>query len=273
MTAPRPDTPPPTHLHPAGDADPTGMRALLSSLPDPGPMPEHLVARIQAALQEERERQDTEPAAVGAQQAATPPTLGAMEPPHPQPSLPHHVVSLDSARARRRPWLLPSAAAAGFVLVAGGALAASGGAPGLTASLGWSGPAKVSGVQASAASRSTDSLAVGPRSTTVVMSGAVWTDPTAAGRLLVDNPGPELRDLASESPAIGPIGTPMGARDCATALGINPSTPVLVDLGTYAGSPAALVVAAPSEGVRTAYVVGRNCRLGAPELQAGPFTL
>ena len=33
--------------------DPTGMRALLSSLPDPGPMPEDLVARITAALAHE----------------------------------------------------------------------------------------------------------------------------------------------------------------------------------------------------------------------------
>jgi hypothetical protein len=30
--------------------DPTGMRALLSGLPDPGPMPDDLVARIQASL-------------------------------------------------------------------------------------------------------------------------------------------------------------------------------------------------------------------------------
>lgn len=32
------------------EADPTGMRALLSSLPDPGPMPEDLVRRIEARL-------------------------------------------------------------------------------------------------------------------------------------------------------------------------------------------------------------------------------
>ena len=42
----------------SGDADrpveddPTGMRALLRSLPDPGPMPDHLVRRIQATLAE-----------------------------------------------------------------------------------------------------------------------------------------------------------------------------------------------------------------------------
>ena len=38
--------------------DPTGMRALLASLPDPGPMPDDLVARISAALADEAQRGD-----------------------------------------------------------------------------------------------------------------------------------------------------------------------------------------------------------------------
>lgn len=37
---------------PDDDLDPTGMRALLRSLPDPGPMPDDLVARIQSSLAE-----------------------------------------------------------------------------------------------------------------------------------------------------------------------------------------------------------------------------
>lgn len=41
--------------HPAEEPDPTGVRALLSSLPDPGPMPEHVVLRIQQSLQREQE--------------------------------------------------------------------------------------------------------------------------------------------------------------------------------------------------------------------------
>ena len=38
--------------------DPTGMRALLASLPAPGPMPDDLVARISAALAAEEQRGD-----------------------------------------------------------------------------------------------------------------------------------------------------------------------------------------------------------------------
>lgn len=39
------------------DVDPTGIRELLASLPDPGPMPEDLVRRIQARLEVERAHQ------------------------------------------------------------------------------------------------------------------------------------------------------------------------------------------------------------------------
>lgn len=52
MTTPRhgDDTP--------GELDPTGVRELLSSLPDPGPMPGDLVARISTTLREEQRRRE-----------------------------------------------------------------------------------------------------------------------------------------------------------------------------------------------------------------------
>lgn len=40
----------------SADDDPTGVRALLSALPDPGPMPADLVARITGSLQQEQEQ-------------------------------------------------------------------------------------------------------------------------------------------------------------------------------------------------------------------------
>ena len=51
VSHPHDDTAPVEH-------DPTGMRALLASLPDPGPMPDDLVARISAALEAEAGRAD-----------------------------------------------------------------------------------------------------------------------------------------------------------------------------------------------------------------------
>jgi hypothetical protein len=86
--------------HHDSDDDPTGIRHLLSSLPDPGPMPEELVERISASLREEQRRRESRyhdlvagpPPAAGqhAQHDAVPTTAAA-------------VVSLDQERARRRP--------------------------------------------------------------------------------------------------------------------------------------------------------------------------
>ncbi len=64
------------HPGPAADdsgPDPTGMREVLAALPDPGPMPDHVVVRIQHSMARERAHAsreswagnyDTEPAAV-----------------------------------------------------------------------------------------------------------------------------------------------------------------------------------------------------------------
>lgn len=63
------------------EVDPTGVRALLSALPEPGPMPEDLVARIHRSLQEESRRR----------------------PPGRAESGRRHLVSLETKRRRRHP--------------------------------------------------------------------------------------------------------------------------------------------------------------------------
>ncbi|WP_151523752.1 hypothetical protein [Serinicoccus kebangsaanensis] len=86
---------------PADEHDPTGVRDLLSALPDPGPMPADLVDRIHARLEVEREH------LTGA--AATHPLTGPAD----------RVVELADARARRRPARtlgLLTAAAAGLAV-------------------------------------------------------------------------------------------------------------------------------------------------------------
>lgn len=80
---------------PDDELDPTGVRAMLANLPDPGPMPEDLVARISQSLQLEQERR----AAPARQESGPAP------------------ISLDAQRQRRRPgrtvlWLGGAAAVA-----------------------------------------------------------------------------------------------------------------------------------------------------------------
>lgn len=96
MSTPRPGEHAPGGIGPEDtpEVDPTGVRSLLSALPDPGPMPEHLVARITASLEQERRRRDF---------------IGD----DPEPD----VVSLVTERHRRRPartlgWLGAAAAVA-----------------------------------------------------------------------------------------------------------------------------------------------------------------
>lgn len=95
---PRPEPGDPQH---AQEHDPTGVRDLLGALPDPGPMPDHLVERITARLEVEREHR---------QSAGPGHTLTAPA---------DRVVDLAEERGRRRPGRtlgILTAAAAGLAV-------------------------------------------------------------------------------------------------------------------------------------------------------------
>lgn len=251
-----PQQPPGPADHPG--SDPTGMSALLRSLPDPGPMPDELVKRIQLSLAAEtgpfarRDSQET---------GYTP-------------------VADIRGRSRRsgfRP--IHWAAAAGLVAVAGGGMLATQGGDMLSAlSFGGSSAAGSAAASLSAERAAPgDSAASGigsPIGVTVVMTGQVVTSTglASAAQQAMSTGMTPLHDLASESPAIGPIGTELGARDCATALGVPSDAALVVDLVTHDDSPAAVVVATLG-GEHTAYLVRRNCRLGSAELISGPQRL
>jgi len=171
------------------------------------------------------------------------------------------------------------AAAAGLVAVAGGGMLATQGGDMLSAlSFGGSSAAGSAAASLSAERAAAgDSAASGigsPIGVTVVMTGQVVTSTglaSAAQQAMSTGMAP-LHDLASESPAIGPIGTELGARDCATALGVPSDAALVVDLVTHDDSPAAVIVATLG-GEHTAYLVRRNCRLGSAELISGPQRL
>ena len=106
------------------DLDPTGVRALLANLPDPGPMPDELMNRISQSLELEQQRRASAAASSAASNSsAASSSTGASETSHDSPtegelsSVGGQVVSLTAERQRRRPgrtvlWLGGAAAVA-----------------------------------------------------------------------------------------------------------------------------------------------------------------
>lgn len=248
-------TPPPRRWDPADpEDDPTGMRALLSALPDPGPMPAHLVDRITASL--------------AAEQAARQ----------------HAVTSLAQRRKVRRG--LGLAAAAAVVVALGGTALMTGTGPGAVTALfthtgsDSAGSSPASGA-AESASRGADPSApkglsdrTDPGPAVAHQSGTAYRSASLAAQAaaFLAHPGAPLRPLGAEPPSIGPIGTENGLRSCLGALGLPSATGVTADVATLDGRPAALLVVRHGAG-HAAYAVGRDCTAGHPALLAGPVTM
>lgn len=254
------------------DTDPTGMRALLRGLPDPGPMPDDLVTRIQASLTDltgtaDRRDEDDVPATPGSS------------------------VSRGTGVSHRPSWLArhgSKLAVAAVVIVGGGA----------AVQLVGSGPGGLRGVSSDTAAGSADSgaesLSDSPESAprgadgdsagddgaegpatgrvVVTMSGRSYTSAGLAGQVAGRSTASPVAPLTAESPGIGPIGTETGVRSCLEGLGFPRGTAAEVDLGVVDGDPAAVVVVTAG-GERTAYAVRRECTLGNPAVIAGPVDL
>jgi hypothetical protein len=264
-----------THPHDDGTAmehDPTGMRDLLSRLPAPGPMPEELVARITAAL--------------AAEAAAGRPTQdsGAAE-----RQAGGEVVSLPRRSSRLRHLGVAAAVVTalglggyGLAVVQGGGGASvdtvAGGSAESAADAGTESGGKGADESATGEADTAPALRAAPTpgsgEVVVVMSGADHTSDGLAvsASTLAAGPLAPLRDLAAEAPAIGPIGTPTGARSCADALGIPRSAGLVVDVAQVDGRPGAVLVSFEPGG-RTAYAVERSCTTGTSSLISGPVSL
>lgn len=247
------------------DLDPTGMRALLRGLPDPGPMPDDLVDRIHATLSDL-------------------PTLDG--------GSGSSGVSRGTPEPHRPSWWARNggrAAIAAVVLIGGGALAS--GPLGLLSSVERQSNDSSAAADSSAgraesysedggdAGGSTTSPDLAARRLEATLGDVVvrltHRDYTAAG--LATHYGSTARSpttppLTAEAPSIGPIGTEIGVRSCLAALGLPRESAADVDLGSFDGRPAAILVVT-LDGDRTAYAVGRDCTTDTPSLLAGPVTL
>ena len=261
-----------SHAPGDGDHDPTGVRDLLGSLPDPGPMPGDLVARITASLE--------------AESRARRPDCGLD--PAPVPHADGHgpiAVVVPLHQATRRPsgrrmfGLVASAAAAvtvfgiamtSFIQSSGGDLSTA--VANLGSGTNGSGSSAASSARAASTS-STPDQGTGQQTeqqtgqSTDPGTGAAEADVQirlAAGPLTIGEAGLAAygRELLQqrwtpttphtvEQPTVGPIGTPTGVRDCLHAVGGSATGRVAAEITSYAGRPAVLIAAQQGADRRT----------------------
>lgn len=278
------------------DHDPTGIRDLLASLPDPGPMPPDLVARITSSIAQER-------AALGRAEATDP---------------------VVTPLVRRRPlWQRAGLVAAGLLVVGAAGSTLTGTTPAdLAARLTTSSSAGDSAAGAAQENTVGDSLSQQE-------SGGSEAEPPAA-----DQGGTDDQDLTA-GPSAGPsagspagqddrlpatgtddltatgtayttvalatqarttldrwlrsargvtpplddrttssslLSTPDGLEDCLLALLLPANSLIGADLATLDGAQAAVIVVRDDTG-NEAYAVRPDCRTGAPGVLAGPVRL
>lgn len=247
--------------HDDTEHDPTGIRALLSALPDPGPMPADLVARITASIAQEQ----------SARQGGT-------------------VVPL-----RRRSWgwqHLGAAAAAAVILAVGLPALLTGTGPGdVVASLkGTSSADSASSAESNSGSFADSGGAPAAPGSTSSPQPSTLGDQRVRGSvgdvaLAATGTAYTTAGLATQAATLGttfeassaakdyavPYGE-AGLRGCLTALGVKDGLPVRGDVATLDGVPAviALVDRGSTESV---YAVAPDCDAQHPRLLAGPLTL
>ncbi|MFM6848001.1 MAG: hypothetical protein ACKOVB_02735 [Terrabacter sp.] len=252
----QPDQGPEPRLDPAVEARVT---ALLAAAPDPGPMPPDVEARISAALADvARLRVDPGPLleARRGEEAAH----------RAAPSADSNVVAMQARANRPKPIYLAAAVAAAAAVVAVGASA-------LHVTKRPNGAAIVGDTRSSSATPTSGGAANDGLHTQLSTTAYDRGNLATKARALLDRPGQPLRDLAAESPSIGPIGTAIGLEACLEAVGAldaaNPTPDaVSADLATFEGRPAVVVVVTRG-GASTAWAVERSCSTGTPGVLKG----
>lgn len=221
--------------------DPSDVQRLLARLPDPGPMPSQLAARIQASLAEEQGRRVPDGATV---------------------------YSLDDAGARRGPTtrflLAMSGAAAAAALV--GAVAVHG----LTSRHDVSVIANVAH-QPSASVPPAESAGgdvVVEVSSTRYHAATLQRDAAAA----FARPATPFHAQGDAAARIGPLATAAGVHSCVAALGLTGVEHSRVDIAVVDERPAA-VLFTTAHGKTEARVVDRSCGGAQSRVVNGPVSL
>jgi negative regulator of sigma E activity len=242
-----------TPRHPSGESpedDPTGVRALLASLPEPEPMPAYLIERISASLAAEQANRSPAPTGATVIPLARRRPLRTMALGLAGVAAAALVVGVVGTSVLHRPDQSSSGAAASMSTATRGTPSAP--APS-------SAPAQGTGTQGDG----TQGLAATPpmhiqMSSTRSTRGSFAAQ---AGALATSGPAHPVQPLTGESPGIGPIATPTGLASCLRALGVGRVDDVTADLSFYEGTPAVVIVTV-SGSARTAYAVKRSCSTG-----------
>jgi hypothetical protein len=246
--------------------DQVAVSALLHRVPDPGPMPSDYATRLDAAIAAAQTARAEEAGQTAGSRGSAP----AGEPGGARPA---DVVPLDpGGRSSRWAALAESrltkslVAAAAVVLIGAGGYAAlhrstsdqqSSASAGSAASV----PAPVAGgVPTRGAVKS---LAAVP----VVSSGTAYSKANIAtevtGRLATATAAAAQGDAQPNKPAAeaagSTLGTVAGIKACLQAIDAPTAVPELIDLATFEGKPAAILVLPDTNGTKEVWVVSRTC--------------
>lgn len=224
------------------DDDATGVRALLSSLPEPGPMPAYLAERISASLAAEQSQRTD----LSASTSVTP------------------LIATGRRRPGRLLFAIAGAAAAVVLIgVVGNNLLATNQPTAATDSAAaaiTSGSREAGGAAPQAGDKAVAGGDKSPASIQIRLSAIRYTeaDFVTQVRVMRDATFDSVQPMATSPAGVGVIGTAAGLSDCLTAIGAGGAQAVRADIAFYEGHPAVIIVAT-TDGIPTAYVVGRDC--------------
>jgi len=231
---------------PTRDDDPTGVRDLLSSLPEPDTMPKDLVERIHASL-----------AAEQAQRATS--TAGSSASP---------LLATPRRRRARLLFAVAGAAAAVAAVAAVGTNMFTADQSTTTSSSAAIAPSSGatqdrSGALLGATDKAPAAAAAGPAAASVIQISLSSTRYTEAAfvtqaEALRRSAATPAQTPPLDSSAVGPAGTEPGLRECLIVLGASSAQVVRADVALYEGRPAVIIVAV-QDGIPKAYAVGRQC--------------
>jgi hypothetical protein len=233
----------------AADPVQSAVRTLLRTAPDPGPMPADVTRRIedslgQAAVRRTGDHELFDELGFGDPDAVVPvdesDDVIVFDGHGDEASSPGHRTVVPFGRRR---WPLVGVAAAGVaVLAIAGAVVVNqtrsgSGLATLPPQGGTGGSAGSVHVQVSTTAYTKDGLVTGAQT-------------------LMDSPGPDAS--VGDAPSSGPLVTQAGAAACVASLGATDAGAVSIDLGSYEGQPAAIVVVRRSDST-VVYAVQRDC--------------